>query len=1232
MLGLKRILLIDSFIAGKRLPLMVDGHATVNGRNGSGKSSLLKLLRIFYGEEPRQVENRAGGKDSFVDWYLPRDTSLIIFEYERIDGLCCLTLYRHPTAGLAKPAYRFLKGGFSAERFSVAGTDGDFKFLRGKELRPHWQELAFPFSRQIEIVTDYRAVIQNDAALLRRSTTAAESKRLAREYCLGDGIGTMQHIEKVCTAIQNQHGNLERMKDMLADIMSREGVVIPDPPQHPENIRLSIRVRWLSEFDNELPKIRKTLHDHQEYLATERRLGAIRIALEAARGDLGARAKLLEQNREAKQAEIKKESETWQQHHFTLQETLSRFEAKANSTGSELENLHRQREEFDAQDVIAKQSEFQDVERLRGLRDQAGSRLEMLHSTQSEERRPFETKEKELHARHTRAIAELRDQKDELNASLECLAGTYREREGELSQQRENALEEKRNTQTPERERLVSELATARERAQLGIRTDAETALLEGISANLAKLRSQAKTTATECSGAADLESGAQRELEEGLKAIRKHKGHIADLEQDLDKARRLLYPEDGSWLAELRKQDPDWVRGIGRVVNPELFARKDLKADFAGPGDSVYGWDLDLSVIVAAPAADSDDELRARLTGAEEVLHIATRELETLDKYAEKKRRGLKEAAERHAHAKTGLQLLEQKVASQEALEQSEIQRVSDAVAERRIEAKCDADSLRTELAEFDARASSEIARIKEDFTRAHQGNMAAEAIERSELGARRADIDKKIADEEQTHKQANDQLWRDFDALCSRKGIDLATLSAAEEEFSAARKQVSRVEGYRSLIRDYEAWQQSQWSRREELQRHLSEQQEGIRDTEAKISSGRAQHRQRLAELERAKGRIEADWHSTRGTLSEVRQKLDEIGQIPATEQAVTDEGTPTHLVGEAESALALWKKRRREVSQGILKAENVIAGSGDEQIAETWRKSIAELETEIGHSLGDDPNYWRHIPPKLEGFVDDVLPAIRETLIQTIVGVGQQLADYFHGLKNADGSIHSYSAKISQAIVQSLDVEALSDVNIRLHSKIKDLDFWVRLESFVVEWNQWRHSDYSDLPSQELIEAMGAAIVILDKVRTGNDLRALFDLSLELRENGRLAVVKNDNDLANASSRGLSYLALCGIFIGITHYLCNNRKTHIHWPVDELEVIDGSNINRLFGMLDRAQITMVAGFPSKDANLLRLFKRHHVIDLKQGIRVMNPTDTDLLSQVRQRIAKTEAAADVR
>ncbi|MCP5409578.1 MAG: ATP-binding protein [Chromatiaceae bacterium] len=98
MQGLLRIILIDSFIAGKRVVVDLDGHAALSGGNGAGKTTFLVLLPIFYGAEPRQVETRAAGKDSFVDHYLPRPTSLIIYEYERGDGLCCAVLYRPPPA------------------------------------------------------------------------------------------------------------------------------------------------------------------------------------------------------------------------------------------------------------------------------------------------------------------------------------------------------------------------------------------------------------------------------------------------------------------------------------------------------------------------------------------------------------------------------------------------------------------------------------------------------------------------------------------------------------------------------------------------------------------------------------------------------------------------------------------------------------------------------------------------------------------------------------------------------------------------------------------------------------------------------------------------------------------------------------------------------------------------------------------------------------------------------
>ncbi len=1218
--GLMRVVLIDSFITGKRVFVDTDGHTTINGRNGSGKTSFLKLLSIFYGAEPRQVENKAGGKDSFVDWYLPRSTSLIIYEYERADGLCCLVLYRHPTAGTAKPAYRFMKGEFTPERFSVLDSAGAPVFCRGRELRAHWQSQALTFSRQIEIVTDFRAIIQNDTVLLRRSTMAAESKRLARDYSLGDGRGTMQHIEKVCTAIQNQHGNLERMKDMLADIMFREGVVIPEPPRHPENLGIANRVRWLTSFDKELPGIRTTLLQNGDLVATESHLISLHVALKRAKGDISAQVGLLDEQFKEYIKQIGDEKNRWGEQYATLQESLAKFTAQEKQVEDDLDNLYRQQESYEGEEIESKKRAYDDLERLTGLMEQTKSRVNLLNQNISNERQPFTQREKDETERHIRANSRLRDRHEAVAAALGKLGELYRERENNINQRREMALESKREEGEPERQRVVAALAAAEVRAKTATRTDEEELILTQISTAIETLRREIEAKLDTLHTAEESGKEVKGALDRALDDRRRHKSHLDGLKADQDRLRKLLYPEDGSWLTELRRCDPAWVNGIGRMVNPELLERKDLKPVYHGTADSIYGWDVDLTVITPTDAAESDEELRARFADAEEQVAAAEHELEQLEKRARGRQKDHQEAIARITQLSRERQQLEQRAASQEKRRGSEERRIADASAERRARAKREAEDLTRQLKRFDENHAQELLQIKTDFHDARQENQSAEAIERSRLENERDDIGQQLAEEKSSHKRAITSIWSDFDKVCSKQGIDIETLNTATEELKQARAMVERVQGYRTVIAEYDNWLETRWSHCGELQSQLNEHKTAVRETTSEIGNARTHHNSQLGVLETGKRGTEARLVQTRELLSNIVAKLEEIGEFPVTVEPEAAEGSAPHLLSEATDAIDLLKKQQRKVISGIAKAEAAITASGDDQITSSWRQMVEELESVLGKEFSEDPNRWRHLPPLLEQFINDVVPSKREALIQTIRGVGGQLSEYFHGLKQADRSILKYSHVISKAIVESLDVEALSDVNIRLASRIKDLDFWVRLELFVKEWVEWSVLEHDELPSSDLVEAMGAALLIIEKVKSGNDLRALFGLSLEIRENGRLAIIKSDNDLAHASSRGLSYLALCGIFIGITHYLCRDRKTDLHWPVDELEVIDGVNINRLFGMLDRANIKMVAGFPSKDANLLRLFKRHHVIHLREGVRVMNPSESDLLSQLKR------------
>ena len=87
--GLQRIILINSYIQtpeNKIFEFNLSTHTQINGDNGAGKTSLLRLLPFFYGLEPGKITATGNNKKSFSGYYLPEDDSAIIFDYINANG------------------------------------------------------------------------------------------------------------------------------------------------------------------------------------------------------------------------------------------------------------------------------------------------------------------------------------------------------------------------------------------------------------------------------------------------------------------------------------------------------------------------------------------------------------------------------------------------------------------------------------------------------------------------------------------------------------------------------------------------------------------------------------------------------------------------------------------------------------------------------------------------------------------------------------------------------------------------------------------------------------------------------------------------------------------------------------------------------------------------------------------------------------------------------------------
>lgn len=83
---LLRIIMIHGHLDGI-VELALDGHTNICGTNASGKTTLQRLIPVFYGERPNNVVPKTRKK--FDQYYLPHSNAYLIYEYRREAGTVC---------------------------------------------------------------------------------------------------------------------------------------------------------------------------------------------------------------------------------------------------------------------------------------------------------------------------------------------------------------------------------------------------------------------------------------------------------------------------------------------------------------------------------------------------------------------------------------------------------------------------------------------------------------------------------------------------------------------------------------------------------------------------------------------------------------------------------------------------------------------------------------------------------------------------------------------------------------------------------------------------------------------------------------------------------------------------------------------------------------------------------------------------------------------------------------
>lgn len=216
MASLKSITLYNSYFKGKKTRIDCDGHTMVSGNNGAGKTSALRLIPMFFGAEPRQVLSRSGNKLNFVDYYLPNNQSMIVFEYERTNGeTCCVALYRPESSVKTGHVYRFVMGKASDSIFhpelSARYKDKEPAY---KILSSGLRQVGVASSNQINTTSNYRDILFNTVPMGKNSgPLRGESSR----FRIGNPEDRIKHLHDLTTVSMNYNQLISRLREMIID-------------------------------------------------------------------------------------------------------------------------------------------------------------------------------------------------------------------------------------------------------------------------------------------------------------------------------------------------------------------------------------------------------------------------------------------------------------------------------------------------------------------------------------------------------------------------------------------------------------------------------------------------------------------------------------------------------------------------------------------------------------------------------------------------------------------------------------------------------------------------------------------------------------------------------------------------------------------------------------------------------------------------------------------------------
>jgi hypothetical protein len=1198
--SLLRIIIIDSFWQGQVNELDLTGHTQLEGTNGAGKTSLMRLLPLFYGMRPSDIVSKVDQAKNFADFYLPRESSILVYEYARPFGQKCQVLATSDGRGVH---FKFIDAAYDSQYFiaSIAGSKA--KPFTISEIEKNYRNIGKDSSKFLGI-DKYRQVIQN----LRSGHKHKDIRLLQNRYSFSEQA--CPHIDKVINGTIEKNLDFEAVKRMLVAIASDH--LARDTQDEKEQLSLNkaditnwladiqasraikkvadkISV-WQTDFSALASLVNKLQHLHAEVIAHQERL-----EIKQQQRDELKKSSIATRN--TLDSELVKITEQYQKALFDLV-------AKIEADLSKIDLLDADKLNFDEDDASSYQIKAEQAPLIQAELNEVIAVIDAFEGNISKIGQKFDKLIQQIEVEKLKGINSNKEKSalitTQSNEQLSRITTVFHQQQHELNAQ----LHKEELKLQKDQQQIQYQVDTAKQQLfQPMIPPELTTDIENNIQA-LTHAQQNYNQLVQQESELQKQQYQLEKQQNQHLSQRSEVNRYLEQLKQDYHQVELQLLPQADSLHHYLINEPKaaNWQDTIGRLLTTEQLSRSDLNPQWLGNNNdnnsptSLYGLSIDLQQLPCDDSLFLDEaQLREKRQVIETKLQVQTDKISQLDtqlKFITKEINQLKISITTQAQSLSQQKLtLGQLNTQQESL----VIKKQLAIKAHRVIIEAQLHSFTQQLKTLEKKQHSfeenKAEQLHELTNDKLEKWLVVESDRDNQLTLLSEQLSTLINNTKQRLASLKKQQAIDIEKLDPEGEVDKRIAKRLILE-----KDLQQCSVFAQKARDYNSFMNERYCHRDTLAEENQNRKIIKRNIESNYEDSRIELTTKITDLKQLIRKNNQEKQSTDDLLVQLNEnkRLCEMSAI----NSEFSEQEPNNQADLTVSFFYDYHQQFKAIEKRLTSQLNTFsesfrkAHSGSE-LFENWQKLLHDNDNYSGAKA-----LFKYREP-----ISELLNSAdqkQQSTYQLVTVNATMINEFYQHIENFGRRIKQIGKRLSTKVTALAHFEALADINVTTVMKQEELDYWGPLQKFAEVFELYKdqlRDGLGEVPD-DLVFAMQKLASYLPNEGFVLAHNNLFDLEFTIVEKGQIKHARNAKQLKKVSSTGLSYLAMLSLFAGLLAMLRGESKhaSQIILPVDELGELAAENIDLLLKMFNDNHISMLSASPSTDRHILSLYHRHY------------------------------------